>query len=140
MANITRFDTFSDSLEELFRRALRPMKWPSDDGPAEMKLEVEENDKAYTVRAESPGVRKEDIKVEIDGNQVSISAETKRKTEENKGGKVIRSERYYGSWFRSFSLGRDVDQETSSAKYADGVLELTLPKKATGAVRPLAVQ
>ena len=140
MANITRFDDVSNSLEDLFRRALRPMRWPIEEGPVEIKLDIEENDKTYTVRAEIPGVRKEDIKVEIDGNQVSISAETKRESEEKKAGKIIRSERYYGSWFRHFSLAREVDQATSTAKYADGVLELTLPKKATGSIKPIAVQ
>ncbi len=140
MANITRFDPFGDTFEDLFRRMFRPVRWEIEGGPAEIKVDVEENDKAYTVKAEIPGVKKEDINVGIDGNVVSISAETKREKEVKEKGKLIRSERYYGSLYRSFSLGQDVDQAAATAKYADGILELTLPKKATAAARKLTVQ
>lgn len=81
------------------------------------------------VRADIPGVKKEDIKVNVDGNVVSISAEVKQEKEEKEGERVIRSERYRGEVSRSFSLGQDVDEGAAQAKYADGVLELTLPKK-----------
>jgi HSP20 family protein len=148
MANITRFDPFltrldpfGDSFEDVFRRMLRPVRWEVEGGaPAEIKVDVEESDKAYTVKAEIPGVKKEDISVQIDGNVVSITAEAKREKEVKEKGKVIRSERYYGSLLRSFSLGHDVNETEASAKYADGVLELTLPKKTTAAARKLAVQ
>jgi HSP20 family protein len=148
MANITRFDPFltrldpfGDSFEDVFRRMLRPVRWEVEGGaPAEIKVDVEESDKAYTVKAEIPGVKKEDINVQIDGNVVSITAEAKREKEVKEKGKVIRSERYYGSLLRSFSLGHDVNETEASAKYADGVLELTLPKKTTAAARKLAVQ
>jgi HSP20 family protein len=104
-------------------------------------MDLKEDDKAYTVHAEIPGMKKEDIQVSIDGNRVSISAETKTEKEEKKGEKVLRSERYYGKVARSFTLANDVDEAKAKAKYADGVLELTLPKKegATTA-KKLAVQ
>jgi HSP20 family protein len=148
MANITRFDPFltrldpfGDSFEDVFRRMLRPVRWEVEGGaPAEIKVDVEESDKAYTVKAEIPGVRKEDINVQIDGNVVSITAEAKREKEVKEKGKLIRSERYYGSLMRSFSLGYDINEAEASAKYADGVLELTLPKKTTAAAKKLAVQ
>ena len=82
----------------------------------------------YKVKAEIPGVIKDDIHVSIEGSRVSISAEVKKETEEQKGERVIRSERSYGMASRSFSLADEVDQGKVQAKYADGVLELTLPK------------
>jgi len=147
MANIARFDPFltrldpfGDSFEDVFRRMLRPVRWEVEGAPAEIKVDVEESDKAYTVKAEIPGVKKEDISVQIDGNVVSISAEAKREKEVKEKGKLIRSERYYGSLMRSFSLGHDVNEAEANAKYADGVLELTLPKKTTVAAKKLTVQ
>src|SRR6185436_9870694 len=140
MANITRFDPFTDPFEDLFRRVLRPMRWEADDQPLQIKVDVEEDDKTYKIKAEVPGVKKEDINVQIDRNQVSISAESKREKEVKEKGKVIRSERYYGSLFRSFSLAQDVDQASANAKYADGILELTLPKKVSSEVKKLSIQ
>jgi HSP20 family protein len=140
MANITRFDPFTDSFEDLFRRVLRPIRWEADEQPLQIKVDVEEDDKTYKVKAEVPGVKKEDINVQVDRNQVSISAESKREKEVKEKGKVIRSERYYGSLFRSFSLAQDVDQGGATAKYADGILELTLPKKVTSETKKLSIQ
>jgi HSP20 family protein len=140
MANIARFDPFADPFEDIVRRMLKPVRWEADAQPLQIKVDVDENDKAYTVRAEVPGVKKEDINVQIEGNQVSITAESKQEKDVKENGKVIRSERYYGSLYRSFSLGQDVDQAAATAKYADGILQLTLPKKASSATRKLAVQ
>jgi HSP20 family protein len=140
MANIARFDPFVDSFDDVVRRLFKPVRWETDAQPLQIKVDVEENDKAYTVKAEIPGVKKEDINVQIEGNQVSISAESKQEKDIKENGKVIRSERYYGSLYRSFSLGQDVDQAAANAKYADGILQLTLPKKASAATRKLTVQ
>jgi HSP20 family protein len=106
----------------------------------QIKVDVKENDGAYTVHADIPGVKKEDIHVTVEGNMVSISAETKSEKEEKKGEKVIRSERYVGKVSRSFSLGSDIDEAKAQAKYTDGVLELTLPKKTSSASKKLAVE
>ncbi len=140
MANIVRFDPFTDTFDDMFRRVLRPMRWELEEQPLQIKLDVTENDKTYTVKAEVPGVKKEDINVQVDGNLVSITAEAKREKDVKDNGKVIRSERYYGSLSRSFSLASEVDQGGAQAKYADGILELTLPKKTTAAAKKLAVQ
>jgi HSP20 family protein len=140
MANIARFDPFTDSFDDVMRRLFKPVRWEADAQPLQIKVDVEENDKAYTVKAEIPGVKKEDINVQIEGNQVSISAESKQEKDIKENGKVIRSERYYGSLYRSFSLGQDVDQAAANAKYADGILQLTLPKKPSAATRKLTVQ
>ncbi len=83
---------------------------------------------------------KEDIHVAIEGNQVSISAEVKNEKEVKEGEKLLRSERYYGSVSRSFSLAQDVDEGAAQAKYKDGVLELTLPKKVVASARKLVIQ
>jgi HSP20 family protein len=127
MANLTRYDPFGD-LDDMFKGLmLRPVRF--EQPVPQIKIDVKENGGAYVVRADIPGVKKEDIKVDVEGNMVSISAEVKEEKEQKEGGRVIRSERYYGSMSRSFSLGQDVDEKTAKAKYTDGVLELTLPKK-----------
>lgn len=137
MANITRFNPFTDlarldpfaDVGDLFNGfTLRPVLRNFEVEP-QLKLEVSEEDKAYRVKAEIPGVKKEDIHVTVDGRQVSISAEVKKETEEKEGGKMIRSERYYGKVARSFTLEQEVDESGAQAKYTDGMLELTLPKK-----------
>ena len=140
MANITRYDPFGH-LDDLFRGFfVRPVNFDLD-MPAQMKIKVDvaKSDGAYTVKAELPGVKKEDINVAIDGNEVTISGEIKKEMEEKKGEEVIRSERYYGKVSRSFTLDQDVDEAKAEAKYTDGVLNLTLPtrQKATG--RKLAI-
>ena len=140
MANITRWDPFEDSLDDLVKGFfLRPMRSESPE-QLRIKMDVKEDDKTYTVHAEIPGVKKEDIQVSIEGNQVAISAEVKRDKQEKQGEKVLRSERYYGRVYRAFALAQDVDQEKAQAKYENGVLELTLPKKAATSTRTLAVQ
>ncbi len=104
------------------------------------RMDVTEDDGAYNVRAEIPGVSKDDISVTIDGNQVAISAEVKHSHEDKQGEKVLRSERFYGKVYRAFSLARDVDEASAQAKYNEGVLELRLPKKAVVSAKKLSIQ
>ncbi len=142
MSNIVRRDPFEFGIEpfdDLFKGFFRPVRM---EGLPELqiKMDVKENDKSYTVHAEIPGVNKEDIHVTIDGNQVSIAAEVKKTKEDKEGDKVLRSERYYGKVSRSFALGQDIDEGQAQAKYADGVLELVLPKKVATTAKKLAVQ
>ncbi len=141
MANVTRWDPFEDHLDDLFKGIfLRPMRLEQAQDPVRIRVDVKEDDKAYVVHAEIPGVKKEDIQVSIDGNQVAISAEVKRQKEDKQGEKTLRTERYYGKVYRAFALSQEVDQEQSQARYENGVLELTLPKRATATVRKLTVQ
>lgn len=138
MANIVRQEPFDVAFPEFFRSLMRPMRMELE--PAiEIRMDLKETEKEYKVHAEIPGVRKEDIQVSIDGNMVSIRAEVRREKEE-KDETVLRSERYYGSVSRSFTLASDVDEKTAEAKYSDGVLELTLPKKAGGTTRRVPVK
>ena len=140
MANIKRFDPFEDFNDMFKGFFVRPMRFDLD-VPSQMtiKLDVTKTDGSYAVKAELPGVRKEDINVSIDGSQVTISGEVKKEKEEKKGEEVIRSERYYGHVSRSFALDQDVDEAKAEAKYSDGVLSLTLPTKAKVTARKRAV-
>lgn len=129
MVNITRFNPNNDVFDDMFRGFfMRPVRF-EEQPEMQIKMDVKEDDKAYTVHADIPGVKKEDIHVSIDGDQVSISAEVKKLKEEKKDDKILRSERYHGKVSRTFTLAHDVDEAGSQAKYSDGVLELTLPKR-----------
>ena len=139
MANISIYDPFGTRFNRLMSNFFnQPALFDDKDG-IELKLDVSEDETNYVVRADVPGVKKEDIKVDIDGNHVSITAEMKRTKEEKKGETVVHSERYEGKVFRSFTLDRNVDEANAQAKYSDGVLELTLPKKGNGNGKRLTV-
>ena len=140
MAIITRYDPFDEMFGDLLKGFfVRPVSF---EGPAQspVKVDVTEDDHAYKVKAELPGVKKEDINVSIDGSQISINAEVKKEHEEKDGERVLRSERYYGKFSRSFALSQDVDESTAQAKYSDGVLELILPKKTAVSAKKLYIQ
>lgn len=140
MANIARFNPLDNALDELMRGFfVRPTNF-GPAVPAQLRVDVTENEGGYVVRAEIPGVRKDDINVAIDGNQVEITAEVKNETEVKEGEKVLRSERHYGKVYRAFALGQDIDQGATQAKYADGILELTLPKKASASAKRITIQ
>ncbi len=139
MANLTRFDPFEDLLRGFFVRPVEfSQSMEAQSAPA-MKVEVKEQDNKYLIHAELPGIRKEDIHVSIDGPVVAISAERKQEKEVKEGERVLRSERYYGKVSRSFQLDADIDENGATAKFVDGVLELTLPKKAAAAARRLTI-
>jgi HSP20 family protein len=122
-------DFFRDVSPGFYVRPLHGDPLPS---AAQIKVDVKEDEKAYTVHAEVPGVAKEDIHVSVDGNLVTLRAEVKQQDLQTKEERVLRSERYFGAVSRSFQLPMDIDQSLSKAKYDNGVLTLTLPKK-TGA-------
>ncbi|MCC7039028.1 MAG: Hsp20/alpha crystallin family protein [Burkholderiales bacterium] len=143
MTALQVYDPFADAgFEDIFRNFFRPVREPRAGGvaTAPIKLDVVDKNGTFVVRAEVPGVSKDDIHVTIDGNQVTITAEVKRESEQKEGERVLRSERYYGSVYRSFVLPVEIDQEGSQAKYENGVLELTLPKRPAVAGRKLAIK
>jgi HSP20 family protein len=107
---------------------------------AQFRVDVSESEQAYTIHAEIPGVKKDDINISIDGDQVAISAEVKNEKDVKDGERVLRSERFYGKVQRAFQLGQAVDENAAAAKYADGVLELTLPKKAATSAKRITIQ
>ena len=141
MAVITRFDeAFDDLLRGFFVRPVSFDGTAAQQQVGQFRVEVSEGEQAYTIRAEIPGVKKDDINISIDGDQVAISAEVKNEKEVQDGERVLRSERYYGKVQRAFALGQAVDENGASAKYADGILELTLPKKAVAQAKRIAIQ
>ena len=146
MNGITRYSPFSSELtrfdplwniDDMFNNfMMRPFSFSREGMEMEpqIKMDVKESDGKYLVNAEIPGVKKDDIHVTVDGNRVSISAEVKQEKEAKEGERVIRSERSYGMASRSFTLADEIDQNQIQAKYNNGMLELTLPKK-PGAAR-----
>lgn len=135
---ISRFDPFMDVNDFFKGFGMRPLMQDFEREPL-MKMDVSEAEGAYMVKAEIPGVKKEDIHISVDGNMVSISAEVKKEKEEKKGENVIRSERYFGKVSRSFTLANEVDLEKVQAKYTDGVLEVLMPKKSNGNKKSITV-
>jgi HSP20 family protein len=141
MASLTRYTPFDETFDDLFKGFfVRPMSLDNQHSVQQVRMDVSEDDGAYVVRAEIPGVKKEDINVTIEGNQVAITAEVKDSREEKKGEKVLRSERFYGKVYRAFSLAQDVDEAGAQAKYSDGVLDLRLPKKTVESAKKLTIQ
>jgi HSP20 family protein len=148
MARLTVFDPFRamsrfepfKAMEEFFPEfRMRPWSRGMEMEP-QIRMDVSEDDKAYTVTAEIPGVKKDDIQVSIEGSQVAISAELEEQKEEKKGETLLCRERYYGKLYRSFTLDHNIDQSKAEAKYHDGVLELKLPKAAGAAAKHIKVQ
>jgi HSP20 family protein len=145
--NITRLPTtlFAPepfAFDEPFRALMRPFRWEAPADTPQIHFEITEADDVYTVRADMPGVRKEDIHVEIDGAQVMITAELKKESPAvpAKEARVLHTERRYGFMSRMFTLGQEIDRARAAAKYLDGVLTLTLPKKVSAHTEPLVVQ
>jgi HSP20 family protein len=138
---ITRGSLFDDFFKDLAPGFyIKPLHGDPLPSPTQIKVDVKETDQGYTVQAEVPGVAKEDIQVSVDGNVVTLSAEVKQSDTQAGDEKLLRSERYYGSVSRSFQLPADIDQDTAKAKYDNGVLTLTLPKKKSGASQRLAIE
>lgn len=142
MAQLIRSEPFDDLLNNLFQGFLvRPVATANPPTAARaFSVEVREEDKAYVLHAELPGVARDDIHVSIDSNEVTISAEVRNQRDERKDGRVLRSERYYGKLYRAFQLGDAIDDTAAEAKYADGVLELRLPKKAATTAKRLQIR
>jgi len=142
MANITRYDPFGEVFDDFMKGFfVRPLTAVEPGETARrIRVDVSEGEKEYRVLAEVPGVKKDEIQVDIEGDVVTISAETRAEKDVKEGERIIHSERYYGKLSRSFRLGQEVDQTKANAKYADGVLELVLPKKAAANARRLTIQ
>ena len=141
MNPLLRYEPLSGRLDTLFNDFLRPaLVWDGEAAPSPIRVDVRETPAAYTVQADISGARKEDIHVEIEGNEVLIGAEVKRESEAKEGERVLRTERFFGKTARRFALPQEIDETNAEAKYSDGVLELTLPKKAAVTGRRVAIQ
>lgn len=140
MANLARFnpfrslariDPFPRDVDEFFK-SLWPASHTWEKLGEQIPVDVTESKESYKVRAEIPGISKDEIKVSVLGEQVTISVEACKEKEEKKDEQVITRECYYGRQYRSFLLPQEVDTTGASARYSDGVLELVLPKKEGG--------
>jgi HSP20 family protein len=141
MANVTRFDPLNELVDDLFKGFfVRPVAFEGRGEAPRMKVDVAEKNGAYVVSAELPGVKKDDIQVTIDGAQVTLSAETRREKEVPQDERLLHTERSYGKVTRSFALPQEVDEGKAEAKFRDGVLELTLPKKAAASRKQISIQ
>jgi len=139
MSIISRVNPLEDWLSDFNKGFwVRPVNYPADT-EIKMKIDVKEDEKTFIVHAEIPGVKKEDIHVEVDADRVTLRAELKREKEEKKGEKVVYSERAYGMASRSFTLPVEVDASGVKAEYKDGVLNLNLPKKQGSAAKRIEV-
>jgi HSP20 family protein len=139
MTNLTRYNPFEDFFSDFGKGFwVKPLALPADT-KLEMKIDVKEDDKTYTIKADIPGVKKEDIQIDIDDDAVTLRAETKQEKEEKKGEKTVYSERSYGMVSRSFTLPTAVEEKGAKAEYKDGVLNLMLPKKSNEAAKRIAV-
>src|ERR1700736_3249881 len=141
MQNLISYDPRTETgLDELFRGFFKPVRVEGAPTPVVIKMDVIETENGYLVHAEMPGVKKEDIDVAIEGNQVTITAEVKREWEKKESDRLLRSERYFGNVYRSFTLPAELDELACEAKYDNGVLQLKLVKKAAVAGKRLAIQ
>ena len=139
MHNLSVYHPFAHAgFDDLIRGFFRPVRVEKSAAP--IKVDVVETDAAYVVKAEMPGVNKDEIQVSIEGDVVTIGAEVKRESETKDGERVIRTERYSGSVYRAFTLPVEIDEAASTAKYENGVLELTLAKKPAAPGRKLTIQ
>ena len=112
-------DLFSEFLNTNFERTPSNGIYP--------KVDIEENENSYVFKAELPGVKKEDVSIEINNRVLTISGEKKEVIEE-KGRNIFRKESYSGSFSRSFTLPDNVSQDDADAKYENGILVLSIPK------------
>ena len=130
-----------DPLDDLFRGFfVRPVDYGTQSEAPAMKIDVREQESGYLVHAEVPGVKKEDIHVAVDGPVVSISAERRDEKDVREGERLLRSERHVGKISRSFQLAQEIDEAHVTARYAEGVLELSLPKKVAAQARKITIQ
>ena len=144
MNSVSIYDPFADVFPTLFRGLLDQAPAGTGNGNGRQltgfRADVRESKESYLVHADLPGVNKDHIQVEVDGNQVTIRAEAKSQAEQKEGQRVLRAERFVGQFARTFVLGSELDDEKASARYENGVLELTLPKKQQPAAKRLTVQ
>lgn len=120
------FDDFFDD----FARPIRKLVRYSTPATTTMKTDVKENEDSYELYIDLPGYKKEDVRAELKNGYLTISATTKDENDEkDENGRYIRRERYYGSCSRSFYVGEEVGQEEIKAKFEDGILKISVPKK-----------
>jgi len=119
-----------DPFENFFEGFFRPVRRGGESEALTPAVDVIERANEFVVKADLPGIKKEDIQITLQDSVLSISAVTETESEEKQGERVIRRERRYGKFLRTMQLGQDIDEAKVKASFDNGVLELTLPKKA----------
>lgn len=136
-------DQFGRLMENMFQDFFAPLsagsRW-AEEGTITPRLDVKETEKTYEIQAEMPGVKKEDVKVSVEHDRVTIEAECRTANEQREGENVVYSERSARKFMRSFMLPTEVDDATAQARLEDGVLHLSLPKKQGSEARRLTIQ
>jgi len=141
MQNLVSYDPRTETvLDEWFRGFFKPVRAEGAPSPVVIKMDVTETENGYLIHSEMPGVKKEDIDVAIDGNQVTITAEVKQEWQKKESDRMLRNERYFGNIYRAFTLPAELDESACDATYQDGVLELKLVRKAAAPGRRLAIR
>ena len=141
MVKTTQFPTLFENrgLDDFFEGFFRPVRYEEGEkGDLVPRMDIRETDESFIIKAEMPGIKKDDIEINIHDGLLTISGESEEKSEEKEEGKIVRQERRYGKYVRSMTVGNNIDQENINASYNDGVLELTLPKLA--AVEPKKIK
>ena len=141
LQNLISYDLRNEAgLDELVRGFFKPVRVEGAPTPTMIRMDATETENGYLIHAEMPGVKKDEIDVSIDGNQVTITAEVRQAWEKKEGDRMLRNERYFGNIYRSFTLPAELDESASVAAYDNGVLELKLVKKAAVAGKRLAIR
>lgn len=123
-------ETLFDDLFDSFHYPARPQRPVKSPELSVMKTDIKESETGYDLAIELPGLKKEDMKIELKEGYMTISAESKREdSDKDEKGNFIRCERYYGKSSRSFYVGEAVTEEDIRAKYEDGILKISVPKK-----------
>ena len=137
-------DQFGQLVESMFDEFFAPFARGtpllSQEGTASPRLDLNETDKTFEIQAEMPGVKKDDVKVSIDHQRVTIEGECRTANERREGENVVYSERSARKYMRSFMLPSEVDDTTAEAKLENGILSLSLPKKQGSEARRLTIQ
>ena len=124
---------FGESLfDDFFEDFARPMRTASryNTTTGIMRTDVKESDTSYELDIDLPGYKKENVKAELENGYLTINAETSQNNDQkDEDGKYIRRERYYGTCSRRFYVGEEVNQEDIKAKFEDGILKVSVPKK-----------
>ena len=130
------FSDVDNIVSGFFRAPMTPSLDTSVRLPA---IDICETDSAYLVKTDLPGMRNQDLDITIDDGVLTINAEHAEETDEKEKGRLIRRERSYGKFSRSLRIGKDVDDKNVTAKYQEGILSLTLPKKEKARPHPVKV-
>jgi HSP20 family protein len=120
-------DRWFRDVEDMFGRGLSPFGEMSTAG---MACDLHETDDAYLVSVDIPGIRKEDVDIDVSGNTLTVRGERKEEYGGENGGRSTYSERRYGMFERSFTLPKDVDPDRVEATCESGVLHVMVPKAA----------